>query len=164
MSLSAILLATAVAAVGAPPAAAQDRRGADRQRTTGATISVDLGGGGDLGGPTGVFEAEMGVGFHVGGGLSPELSLILGMAPGNYFGLRPGLHWAIAETPFYLRLALDAAGPSGKLEWRWLVLGGGLELRLTDVVGTFLEADTGIPLGSGFGVPLLARGGVFFSF
>lgn len=127
-------------------------------------MAVDLGGGGDLYGPTGVFEAEIAGGYALGKGWAVELGLVLGMAPGNYFGFRPGVHWAIPETPFYARGAVDVAGPSGSLDWRWILLGGGVEWRFTDVVGGFVEADTGFPLSSGFGVPLLVRGGVFFSF
>ncbi len=158
--LAAALLAAALAA----PASAQERRSSLGRRPSGFTLSVDLGGGGDLSGPTGVFEAEIVGGLAVGKGWALEMGLVLGMAPGNYFGLRPGLHWAIADTPFYARLALDVAGPHGSLDARWLLLGGGVELRFTDVVGGFAEADTGIPLSGGFGVPLLVRGGVFFSF
>ncbi len=159
-ALAAALLAVLLAA----PASAQERRRAEGRRASGFTVSVDLGGGGDLSGPTGVFETEIAGGYAVGKGWALELGLVLGMAPGNYFGLRPGVHWGIPETPFYARLAFDVAGPSGSLDWRWLLLGAGVELRFTDVVGGFLEADTGIPLSGGFGVPLLARGGVFFSF
>ena len=157
------LAAALVAALLCAPAAAEERRHAEARRPSGFTVSVDLGGGGDLSGPTGVFEAEIVGGFALGKGWALELGLVLGMAPGNYFGLRPGVHWALSE-PFYLRAAFDVAGPNGSLDWRWLLLGGGVELRITDVVGGFLEADTGFPLSSAFGVPLLARGGVFFSF
>jgi hypothetical protein len=159
-----VLAVAALAALLAAPASADERRGSGARQPTGATFSVDLGGGGDLGGPTGVFEAELTAGYAVGRGMALELALLLGMAPGNYFGLRPGLHVAIPDTPFYGRLAVDIAGPNGSLAWRWLMLGGGVELRFTDVVGGFAEVDTGVPLSSGFGVPLLARAGVFFSF
>jgi len=159
-----LLAAAVLAALLAAPASAEERRRPEGRRPSGFTVSVDLGGGGDLGGPTGVFEAEIAGGYAVGKGWALELGLVLGMAPGNYFGLRPGVHWAIPETPFYARLAFDVAGPSGSLDWRWLLLGAGVELRITDVVGGFVEADTGIPLSSAFGMPLLARAGVFFSF
>lgn len=157
------LLAAALLAAVCAPASAQDRRRGESRPSSGFTASADLGGGGDLSGPTGVFEVELVGGYALGKGWALELGLVLGMAPGNYFGLRPGVHWAISQ-PFYLRGALDVAGPNGSLDWRWLLLGGGVELRVTDVVGGFLEADTGIPLSSAFGLPLLARGGVFFSF
>jgi hypothetical protein len=159
-----LLAAALLGAVLAAPASAQERRSTQGRRPSGFTLSVDIGGGGDLSGPTGVFEAEIGAGLAVGKGWALEMGLVLGMAPGNYFGLRPGVHWAIPDTPFYARLALDFAGPNGSLDARWLLLGGGVELRFTDVVGGFAEADTGIPLSSAFGVPLLVRGGVFFSF
>ncbi|HEY6106490.1 MAG TPA: hypothetical protein VIV59_10935 [Anaeromyxobacteraceae bacterium] len=159
-----VLAAAALIALLAAPASAQERRRPEGRRPSGVTVSVDLGGGGDVSGPTGVFEAEIGAGYAVGKGWALELALVLGMAPGNYFGLRPGVHWAIPETPFYARLAFDLAGPGGSLDWRWLLLGAGVELRFTDVVGGFVEADTGIPLSRAVGLPLLVRGGVFFSF
>lgn len=153
-------IAAALAVILAAPASAADRR----QNPSGFSVAVDIGGGGDLGGPTGVFEAELGAGYGLGRSVALELALLLGMAPGNYFGLRPGLHVAIPDTPYYVRAAVDIAGPNGSLQWRWLLLGAGVELRLTDVVGGFAEADTGIPLSHDFGVPILARAGVFFRF
>ncbi len=148
----------------AAPASAADRPQSGTRTPSGLSVSVDIGGGGDLGGPTGVFEAELAAGYGLGRSLALELALLLGTAPGNYFGLRPGVHVAIPDTPYYARAAIDIAGPNGSLEWRWLLLGVGAELRFTDVVGAFAEADTGLPLSHGFGVPVLARAGVFFSF
>lgn len=155
-----VLAAVAATALAAAPSPAS----AEGRRPSGFTVSADLGGGGDLSGPTGVFEMEIAGGYALGAGWALELGLELGVAPGNYFGLRPGLHWSVPATPFYARLAFDSSGQRGSLEWRWLLLGAGAELRFTDVAGGFVEADTGAPLSSGFGVPLLARAGVFFSF
>ena len=156
---SSPVLAAALAMLLAAPAQASGARD-----PSGFTFSVDIGGGGDLGGPTGVFEGELTAGYGFGRSAALELALLLGMAPGNYFGLRPGLHVALPDTPVYLRVAVDVAGPNGSLDWRWFLLGAGAELRFTGVVGAFAEADTGIPLSRAFGVPLLARAGVFFNF
>jgi hypothetical protein len=85
---------------------------------------------------------------------------MLGVAPHTYAGLRLGLRYAVPETPFYARAALDASTESGTARWRWLLGGAGAEVRLTDVLGGFAEADLGIPLVSGAGVPVLVRAGV----
>lgn len=158
---------TALLAVPAPAAPQSSGQGA--RRPLGFTVSVDLGGGGQLGAgsaylPASLFELEATAGYYLGLGLSPELSLVLGMSPGTYFALRPGLHWAIPETPFYLRGAVDVSTQAGAFDWRWILLGGGVELRFTDLVGFFAEGDLGIPLSAGAGVPMLVRAGAYFSF
>lgn len=138
-------------------------------RPIGFTVSADVGGGGQLGagsayGGSSVFEFEATAGYYLALGLAPELSLDLGTSPKVSFAIRPGLHWSIPETPFYLRGAVDAATQIGYLNWRWVLLGAGLELRFSDAVGFFAEGDTGFPLVTGAGVPLLVRAGAFYSF
>ncbi len=133
------------------------------------TVSADLGGGGAVGTgreftPSGVFEAEVTASYLLGLGVSPELSLVLGLAPGTYVGLRPGLHVALPDMPFYVRAAIDLATPHDGLRARWLLLGGGAALRFTDALGGFAEVDTGLTLSTGFGVPFLLRAGAFVSF
>lgn len=156
--------AAALALVLAAPAWAEERPRPGGGAPGGPFVSVDLGGGGDLSGPTGVFEAELAAGWGFGRNAAAELALVLGMAPGNYFGLRPGFHVGLPDTPVYLRAALDVAGQNGSLDWRWFLFGVGAEMRFTGTVGAFAEADTGAPLSRAFGVPLLARAGMFFSF
>jgi len=162
-------LAAAVLVLASPARAAADTSTQPARRPIGFTLSADLGGGGQLGAgsrydPPSLFELEATAGYYVALGLSPELSLVLGMSPGVYFAIRPGIHWAVPESPFYLRVAVDAATQIGYLDWRWVLLGGGLELRLSDAVGFYAEGDTGIPLVSGAGVPLMVRAGAFYSF
>ncbi len=166
------LLAALCLAAAAAPARAQDRparRAPAASQPIGLTVSADIGGGGALGAgtqytPSGIFESEVVIGYAVGMGLAPELGLLLGLAPGTYVGLRPGIHWSLPSTPFYARLALDLATTKSYLHARWLLLGGGGEIRFTDVVGGYAELDTGIQLAQGAGVPILVRAGVFFSF
>jgi len=158
----ALAAALACSAVAPAPAPARDVPG----RPVGFTVSADLGGGAELahGSSTGLLEMELTAGYHVGKGFSPEMSLVLGLAPGTYIAVRPGLHYAFQETPFYLRAAFDAGSAGGTMRWRWLLAGGGAELRLTDVVGGYAEIDLGVPLGPSSGVPLLTRAGIFLSF
>jgi len=135
----------------------------------GLVVSADVGGGGQLGAgsaydPPAVFELEFGVAYEVFFGLAPQVSMVLGMSPGTTFAIRPGLEWFIPETPFYVRAAFDASTQIGYLNWRWLLLGGGFALRITDVLGFLVEGDSGIPLASGVGVPLLVRAGAFARF
>jgi len=135
----------------------------------GFIVSADIGGGGQPGAgsaysPSGVFEFEAGVAYEVFFGIAPQLSMVLGMSPGAYFAIRPGLEWFIPETPFFLRAAFDASTQIGYLEWRWLLLGAGLAIKITDVLGFMVEGDSGFPLASGVGVPLLIRAGAFARF
>lgn len=159
--LAVALLAGPVAAVAADPSSPS--------RPVGLVVSADLGGGGQLGtgsayDPPGIFEMEIGVSYEVFLGLAPQMSLVLGMAPGASFAVRPGLVWYIPETPFYLRAAFDASTQIGYMAWRWLLLGGGAAIRVTDVLGFMVEGDSGVPLSSGAGVPLLIRAGAFARF
>lgn len=135
----------------------------------GFIVSADIGGGGQPGAgsaysPSGVFEFEAGVAYEVFFGIAPQLSMVLGMSPGASFAIRPGLEWFIPETPFFLRAAFDASTQIGYLEWRWLLLGAGLAIKITDVLGFMVEGDSGFPLASGVGVPLLIRAGAFARF
>jgi hypothetical protein len=111
-----------------------------------------------------VFELEVGVAYEVFFGIAPQVSMVLGMSPGASFAIRPGLEWFLPETPFYLRAAFDASTQVGYLQWRWLLLGAGFALRITDVLGFMVEGDSGFPLASGVGVPLLLRAGAFVRF
>ncbi|HVP69613.1 MAG TPA: hypothetical protein VMT17_20350 [Anaeromyxobacteraceae bacterium] len=162
-------LFAAVALVVASRTAVAGDDAQNTRRAVGFTLSMDVGGGGQPGAgsaydPPSLFEIEVTGGYYIGLGFAPELSLVLGMSPGVYFAIRPGLHWAVPGTPFYLRAAVDAATQIGYLEWRWVLLGGGLELHVSDAVGFFAEGDTGIPLVAGAGVPLMVRAGAFYSF
>lgn len=158
-SLAALLLAL--------PATA--RAGDDAPRRPRLVVSADLGGGGQLGAgsaydPPGIFELEAGAAYEIVWGLAPQLTMVLGMAPGASFAIRPGLLWFIPETPFYLRAAADASTQAGPLSWRWLLLGGGAEIRVGPVLGFNVEFDTGVPLSGGAGVPLLLRAGALLRF
>jgi hypothetical protein len=160
-ALAAALLAAPGLALPADPPA--------ESRPVGLRVSVDLGGGGQLGtgsayDPPGIFELEVGVAYEVFLGLAPQLSMALGMAPTASFAIRPGLAWFIPETPFYLRAAFDASTQVSYLAWRWMLLGGGAALRITATLGFMLEADSGFPLSSGAGTPLIVRGGAFARF
>ena len=151
------------------PGAARPADPPPESRPVGLIVSADLGGGGQLGtgsayDPPGIFELEVGVAYEVFFGLAPQLSMALGMAPGASFAIRPGLEWFIPETPFYVRAAFDASTQVGYLAWRWLLLGGGAAIRVTDVLGFMIEGDSGVPLSSGAGVPLIVRAGAFARF
>jgi hypothetical protein len=133
----------------------------------GVILSVDVGGGGRLGGgseftPRGVFEAELTAGYDVAAGFRPELAVLAGVSPHGYAGLRLGFRYTLPDTPFYARAAIDGSTVRGPASWRWLLAGGGAEVRLTDVLGAFAGADLGLPLTSGSGVPILVRAGVSF--
>jgi hypothetical protein len=159
----------AAAALLALPGAARPADPSSGSGPVGLILSADVGGGGQIGqgsayDPPAVFELELGVAFEVFFGLAPQLSMVLGMSPGTTFAIRPGLEWFIPETPFFLRAAFDASTQVGYLNWRWLLLGGGLALRVTDVLGFTVEGDSGFPLANGVGVPLLVRAGAFARF
>ncbi len=136
----------------------------------GLAVFGGLGGGGAAAGSRsdatrgGLFEAELGAGLVLGSGLQPELALVLGIAPRSFLGLRPGLRWALEGMPFYLRGALDFAAPGGSWRLRWLRAGAGSEVRVTNQLGLFAEADLGVPIGSKAGVPFLLRAGATFRY
>jgi hypothetical protein len=164
----------ALTMAGATAAAAEPR--ADRSRPAdvppmrlGLVVSADVGGGGAAGvysyyTPSGVFEGEVTAGYELGGGVRPELSVLLGMYPRAYGGFRLGGHYDWPTLPVYGRAAIDVANPRSGLQFRWLLLGGGYAMWLTDALGVFAEADLGVPFKSGIGVPLLLRAGASFRF
>jgi hypothetical protein len=128
-----------------------------------------MGGGGELGlesGKAGVLEIEAAVGYEVTSvGLRPELALAFGLAPDTNVALRPGVRWTLPDFPIQLRAAIDLsnARDSG-LRWRWLLVGAAAEVRLTSLFGLYGEIDTGAPLNSKAGLPLLLRAGASFRF
>ncbi|HEX9049975.1 MAG TPA: hypothetical protein VF841_05520 [Anaeromyxobacter sp.] len=162
-----ILLALALSALSPLRSAAQDV--APAPAPTGLTATVSLGGGGELGlssGKAGVLEIEGAIGYDFTSvGLRPEVALALGLQPDTNVALRPGVRWSIPEFPIQLRAALDLsnARDSG-LRWRWLLVGAAAELRITGLFGLYGEIDTGAPLNSRAGLPLLLRGGASFRF
>jgi hypothetical protein len=161
--MTRLLLAAALlaAAVAPRPAPAQDRPG-----SLGLVPFADLGGGGAVSGNDrdgsrgGLFESELGIGYQFPQGFRPELALLVGLAPQTYLGLRPGLHYSLEGLPFYVRAALDFASPVSSWRMRWVLAGAGAELRFTDQLGAFAEADLGIPVSSKAGFPFLLRGGL----
>jgi hypothetical protein len=164
LALAAVLAAFVPAlasAEEAPPAASSG--------PTGLTATVSMGGGGELGlssGKAGVLELEAAAGFELPSiGLRPELALAFGLAPDTNVALRPGVRWSIPEFPVQLRAAIDLSNArSNGLRWRWLLVGAAAEVRLTSLFGLFGEIDTGAPLNSKAGLPLLVRGGASFRF
>ena len=158
-----------LAALAAAPASAQETHVA----TTGLAATFSFGGGGELGldededeGGAGVSEIEATFGYEFeSSGLRPEIGLVLGLNPDTHVALRPGLRWSSHTLPIQLRLALDGANARDRsMGWRWLLLGVAAELRFTSVLGLFAEVDTGAPLSSEAGLPLLVRGGATFRF
>ncbi len=161
------LLTCLISLVVAPVAAAQE--GAAGGVPTGLTASFALGGGGELGresGKAGVFEIEAAVGYEIGSsGIRPELAATFGVAPDSHVALRPGVRWSLPGFPIQLRLAIDASDARREdFGWRWLLLGAAAELRLTSLLGVFAEVDTGAPIASDAGLPLLLRGGASLRF
>lgn len=129
-----------------------------------------LGGGGSAAGSPGdatrggLFEAELGAGLELAAGLRPEAALVVGLAPRAFLGMRPGLRWALDGLPFHLRGALDFAAPGGSWRLRWLLGGAGSEVRITDQLGLYGEADLGLPIASKAGVAFLLRAGATFRY
>lgn len=137
--------------------------------SSGLTVSASFAGGGELGlksGKAGVAEVEAAVGWELESvGLRPEIATALGIAPDHHVAVRPGLRWTIPSFPIQLRIAADASNARGNdFHWRWLLIGAAAELRLTNLLGLYGEIDTGAPLGSEAGLPLLLRGGASFRF
>ena len=163
-----------VALAAALPLAALAQDTGPAEAPTGVALFASLGGGGELGlkdtvrdQKAGVFELEAGIGYDLAGGLvRPELAAALGLAPDSHLALRPGIRVALPDLPFQIRVALDAATSRGAtgLDWRWLLLGVAGELRWTSVLGLYAEIDTGAPLSSRAGLPLLLRAGASFRF
>ena len=161
-----IALAAAVAALLPASPSAEE---APAPTATGLTATVSMGGGGELGlssGKAGVLEIEAAAGYEIASvGLRPELALAFGLAPDTNVALRPGVRWTIPEFPIQLRVAVDVSNArAGGLHWRWLLVGAAAEVRLTSLFGLYGEVDTGAPLSSTAGLPLLLRGGASFRF
>jgi hypothetical protein len=161
------LLALAVAA----PAGVSAQGGAPSGAPSGLTATVSLGGGGELGldegeGAAGVFELEGALGWEIASlGLRAELAAAFGVAPDSHVALRPGVRLALPGVPIQLRAALDAANARDRdFGWRWLLLGAAAELKLTSLLGLYLEVDTGVKITSQAGLPLLVRGGASLRF
>jgi hypothetical protein len=163
---SSIALAAALAALLPASPSAEE---APAPMATGFTATVSMGGGGELGlssGKAGVLEIEAGAGYEITSvGLRPELAIAFGLAPDTNVALRPGFRWTIPEFPIQLRVAVDVSNArDGGLHWRWLLVGAAAEVRLTSLFGLYGEVDTGAPLSSTAGLPLLLRGGASFRF
>jgi hypothetical protein len=156
--MSRLPLLVAVALAAAPPLA-------HAQAAAGPVVALSLAGGGELGLVSsfdkGVGELALLGGWELGTlGLRPELSIALGVAPDGNVALRPGISWSPPEFPFRARLALDASNARDrKLHWRWLMIGGAAELRLTGRLSFDAGVDLGIPLGDNIGLPVLLRVG-----
>lgn len=162
LALAAVVLATALPALAS--AAAPGAPG-----PSGLTFTTALGGGAELGldhGKAGVLEVEAAAGYEwAARGLRGELGLALGLDPDTHVALRPGVRWLMPELPLQLRVALDAAtSRENGLHWRWLLVGLAAEVRLTGLLGLYAEVDSGAPLASEHGVPLLGRVGASFRF
>jgi hypothetical protein len=132
--------------------------------------TFSLAGGGELGleegeGKAGVVELEALVGYEFAGGFRPELAVGIGLEPDGHVALRPGLRFSLPSFPLSVRVALDGSNARDQaFGWRWLLVGVSGELRFTSLLGLFAEIDTGAPLSSGAGLPLLVRGGASFRF
>jgi hypothetical protein len=163
------LLALAAALLALSPAAPSAQDGAAAPISTGLTAAMSLGGGGELGlesGKAGVLELEAAIGYEVTSiGLRPELAIAFGLAPDTNVALRPGVRWSIPDLPIQLRAAMDLSNARDNgLRWRWLLVGAAAEVRLTTLFGLYGEIDTGAPLNSEAGLPLLVRAGASFRF
>jgi hypothetical protein len=165
-------LITASALCLAAPAPAQEPPTAPADSAGGLVLAATLGGGVEAGldsGSAGLFEVELLAGWALPATASagliirPELGVALGLAPDTHAALRPGVRLTIPETPLWLRAAFDWSNARGEdPRWRWLLVGVAWETRLTALLGLNVEADTGIPLSSGAGLPLLVRAGATF--
>ncbi len=148
----------------------------DERSTLGDLVATaSLGGGVEAGldaGKAGVLEAEATLGWNLAGRASgadlawrPELGVALGLAPDLHVALRPGVRVSVPGTPLWLRAALDWSNArGGDPRWRWLLLGAAWEVRMTNVVGFYAEADTGVKLAGSAGLPILVRAGATFRF
>jgi hypothetical protein len=167
MRRHAFLSLLALAALGPASAAAQ---GTGPATPTGLVGTLSFAGGGELGlehgEKPGVVEIEASLGWEIEAlGLRPEVGAVFGIAPDGHAALRPGLRWTLPGLPIQLRAALDASNARDRsFRWRWLLLGVAGEVRLTGLLGLFVEVDTGAPIDSDAGLPLLARGGASIRF
>lgn len=155
VALAALVAAPSLASAQAPLAPGP----------SGFSVTASLGGGGEVGldhGQAGILEVEGTAGYELGdSGFRPEVGLAFGLDPDTHVALRPGVRWSVPAVPVQLRAALDASNSrEGGLHWRWLLVGLGAEMRLTGLLGLYAEVDSGAPLSSDHGVPLLVRGGI----
>lgn len=163
--MSRLAIAIALSALALPAAGQSGGAG-----PLGVSAFADLGGGGAIGGNRldatsgGIFEAELGAGVEVGMGFRPELAIVVGLAPTGFLGLRPGVRYVLERLPFSFRGAIDFAAPRGSWRTRFLLAGGAAEIRFTDVIGAFAEADLGIPVASKAGFAVLIRAGAAVRF
>jgi hypothetical protein len=166
----AISLALALAALLAPAAVRAQSASAtsSSQPLTRLVVNFDLGFGGELGlshGKAGVVELEGVLGYDLDWyGLRPEFALAVGFEPDSNVAVRPGVRWTVPNLPLQVRAALDASNARDNWHWRWLLFGAATEIRFTSQFGLFAEADSGFPLASPSGVPLLVRVGASFRF
>jgi hypothetical protein len=159
LSPALVLLTLTLAFPSRGSAAAVLERSRSRIATT-----LSLGGGVEAGSTSnGLGEFELTVGYEVGD-VRPELGVVLGLAPNDHAALRPGVHVALARLPAYGRAALDFSTERDGWKFRWVLLGVGTETRVTSEMGAFAEADVGLPMGSEFGLALLARAGFSLRF
>ena len=164
----------AALAVAAPSrASAQEVSPIQEIPPIGLTATLSYAIGGELGlagdedkGGSGVSEIEATLGWELESlNLRPEMGIVLGLRPDTNVALRPGVRWILPRLPLQIRFALDASDARDRsLQWRWLLVGVATEVRFTSVLGLFAEVDTGAPLSSEAGLPLLVRGGATFRF
>jgi hypothetical protein len=170
MSLPAFALVLAALCAAAPLRAGAQAAGAPGRSPSGLTASFSLAGGGELGlgegEEAGIGEVELVAGWELADrGFSLELGLAGGFKPEGNVALRPGVRLDLRRLPLALRVAVDASTARGDgMTWRWLLVGLAAEVRFTSQLGLYAEVDSGAPLGSDHGVPLLARAGASFRF
>lgn len=162
-----------VAVLAALAVAAPSRASAQEPRPIGLTATLSYAIGGELGlaededkGGSGVSEIEATLGWELESlNLRPEMGIVLGLSPDTNVALRPGVRWILPTLPLQIRFALDASDARDRsLQWRWLLVGVATEVRFTSVLGLFAGVDSGVPLSSEAGLPLLMRGGATFRF
>lgn len=168
--LASVAVLAALAVAAPTRASAQERQ---QQQPTGLTATLSYAIGGELGlsededkGGAGVSEIEATLGWEIESlNLRPEVGVVLGLNPDTHVALRPGVRWILPSLPLQIRFALDASDARDRsLQWRWLLVGVAAEVRLTSVLGLFAGVDSGVPLSSEAGLPLLMRGGASFRF
>jgi hypothetical protein len=165
----ALALLAACAALAWPAAARADAPAAPSS----FVLAGSLAGGLEPGlshGRAGLFELETLAGLDLdasgakaGLTIRPELALALGLAPDGSLALRPGVRASLPETPLWLRAAFDWSTAREKNgHWRWFLVGVAWELRVTALLGFSVEVDSGVPLSTSAGLPLLVRAGATF--
>ncbi len=171
MRAPAVIAACALA-LACPPAAraepaAPTSEPSSAAAPSGFVLSTSLGGGAELGlsaGRAGLLDLEVAAGWELGSpAVRPELALALGFAPDSNLAIRPGVRVELPGLPVWIRAAVDwSSARSNDLRPRWFLGGAAWELRVTGALGLFVEADTGVPLSAGAGMPLMVRAGATF--